>query len=178
MSISAENLPQFLLPRVEYGLRQAHVPNGEISVYITGALCRFVRTEDMYSPTRDPDWQTGYISDMMKAVRETSDKYRQLIVYQHVGDFTLIHLGIFPEHVEKRGLESLYHDGGKLSYGTASKLETSNVSGLFSELAERFEPCVTGLNIMRDRRLHLGPDTVNTSVRRSIESLAGIDDLK
>jgi hypothetical protein len=84
---------------------------------------------------------------------------REREVRKHIGDDTLFLTGMFPEYVATlpcRGLrlDSLidYVKAGKKSYrivGAFDQFEYRGAAPLFRRLAEQFEYCVHGLNLVK-----------------------------
>ena len=85
------------------------------------------------------------------------DRERQ--VRKHIGDYTLFFTGMFPESINhfrlrRHRLENFvdWIKAGKESYYIVSKFEFfeyAKVAPLFGRLAENFEACVHGLNLVR-----------------------------
>jgi len=84
---------------------------------------------------------------------------REREVRKHIGDFTLFFVGLFPEAVNRwrlrrQRLDSLldYVRTGKESYYIVSEFnlyEYKDAAPLFKKMAEQFELCVFGLNLVR-----------------------------
>src|SRR6202011_970108 len=81
-------------------------------------------------------------------------------VRKHIGDYTLFSAGMFPESINhyrlrRQRLESLidFIKAGKESDYIVSKVdvfEYADAAPLFAKLAERFEDCVCGLNMVKN----------------------------
>jgi hypothetical protein len=86
------------------------------------------------------------------------DRERQ--VRKHIGDYTLFFTGMFPESINRFRLRRARLEGfidfmkaGKESYFIVSKFEHfeyQKVAPLFKRLAEDFERCVYGLNMVKN----------------------------
>jgi len=84
---------------------------------------------------------------------------REREVRKHIGDFTLFFVGLFPEAVNRwrlrrQRLDSLldYVRTGKESYYIVSEFnlyEYKDAAPLFKKMAEQFELCVFGLNLVK-----------------------------
>ncbi len=170
--ISREQLPEFLFPRVNDAFSEYRIKPPEAAAYVTGVLVKFARKNRMYSPlgeVGEERWQTDYVSEMREAAK-TSEGRMRLVIYQHLGDFTLFMLGIFPEHVIQRGAEGLYHDSGRMSYGLVAMWQDySELSSLFSGLADNFDACVSALSLMRERYFHITSSS-DLDLRKLIDS--------
>ncbi|HET8547996.1 MAG TPA: hypothetical protein VFL57_08330, partial [Bryobacteraceae bacterium] len=80
-------------------------------------------------------------------------------VRKHIGDYTLFLTGLFPEYVARLPRQSLrmdafvdYMKAGKESYKVVSsfdQFEFRDEAAIFHRLAEQFELCVFGLNLVR-----------------------------
>jgi hypothetical protein len=80
-------------------------------------------------------------------------------VRKHIGDYTLFVSGLFPEYLKrlpKRGLRVDafidYMQAGKESYRVVAsfdQFEFRQIAPLFRRMAEQFELCVFGLNLVK-----------------------------
>jgi hypothetical protein len=85
---------------------------------------------------------------------------REREVRKHIGDYTLFFTGLFPESINRlrlrrQRLESFvdFMKAGKESYYIVSKFEQFEyvqAAPLFARLAECFEQCVFGLNMVKN----------------------------
>ncbi len=82
---------------------------------------------------------------------------RDLVMYRHIGDYTLFWAGVYPEQLKraKRHPSDVlldYVSQGKRSYAIVSELAGENdapPSSLFRHLSEDFEFCLYGLGLVR-----------------------------
>jgi hypothetical protein len=90
----------------------------------------------------------------MLAKAENSTAFDKREIYQHVGDFSLFVLGLFPESLNrgKRCIShSYYADHGRRSYRIRWELENyRSAVAIFGKLSEEFESCVLTLNWVRN----------------------------
>ncbi len=132
--------------------------------YVADVLTEFCETEQLYK-LRDaggrPLHDVGEMlleSDPVYGPAPSFDRERQ--VRKHIGDYTLFFTGMFPESINcwrlrRQRLESFidFMKAGKESYYIVSKFdqfEYAKVAPLFKRLAEEFERCVYGLNMVKN----------------------------
>jgi hypothetical protein len=158
-------LRQFFLELVtrhyckEIGLRDPAV-----SHYVADLLTEFCDAEQLFRirdaadrPLRDLG-EMLLESDPVFGRASSFDRERQ--VRKHIGDFTLFFTGMFPESINharlrRNRVEHLldFIKAGKESYYIVSKFEYfeyQKVAPLFGQLANHFEECVHGLNLVKN----------------------------
>jgi len=140
------------------GLRDA-----EVSSYVANLLTDFCQADQLYK-IRDaggrPLHDVGEMlleSDPIYGPAPSFDRERQ--VRKHIGDYSLFFSGMFPESINhwrlrRQRLENLidFMKAGKESYYIVSKFEFfeyAKVAPLFRRLAQEFERCVVGLNMVK-----------------------------
>ena len=94
-------------------------------------------------------------------------------VRKHIGDYTLFFTGLFPESINhlrlrRQRLESLvdFIKAGKESYYIVSKFENfeyAQAAPLFAQLAQCFEQCVFGLNMVKNDLAEMQHPIVRTT---------------
>ncbi len=97
-------------------------------------------------------------SDPVYGPAPSFDRERQ--VRKHIGDYALFFAGMFPESINhqrlrRQRLENFVEwvKAGKESYYIVSKFEYfeyAKVAPLFTQLSQRFEDCVYGLNLVKN----------------------------
>ena len=97
-------------------------------------------------------------SDPIFGPAPSFDRERQ--VRKHIGDYTLFFTGMFPDAINhyrlrRQRLENFvdFMKAGKESYYIVSKFEYfeyAKVAPLFAKLADEFERCVYGLNLVKN----------------------------
>jgi len=158
----------------EIGLRDPQVVN-----YVAQLLAEFCDVEQLFK-IRNAAGKP--LSDVGEMLVESNPVYgpapsfdRERQVRKHIGDYTLFFTGMFPESINHFRLRRNRLEGfvdwmkaGKESYYIVSKFEHfeyEKVAPLFAKLAENFEPCVFGLNRVKNE-LH---EMQHPIVRRSQE---------
>ena len=143
----------------------AGLHDDEVSTYVADLLTDFTQMEKLYSlrdATGKPVKQLSEMltaSDPIHGTAESFDVERK--IRKHIGDYTLFFTGMYPEAVHPdREPENflLMVQAGKESYYIVSQFnvfEYAIEAPLFGRLADSFESCVYGLNMVRmelDRR--------------------------
>ena len=121
----------------------------QIHQYLSNLLVEFVYVENLYKIRDESGRRLEYLFDLIARASESSD-YDKREIYQHVGDFTLFILGLFPESLN-RGKRSIspdyYANHGRRSYLIRWELENyRSAEVVFRKLSEEFERCVLALN--------------------------------
>ncbi len=136
----------------------------EIHHYVACMLTEFCELEQLYKihdaagrPLHDVG-QMLMESDPVYGPAPSFDRERQ--VRKHIGDYTLFFTGMFPESINhwrlrRQRLENFvdFMKAGKESYYIVSKFdqfEYQKVAPLFAKLADQFERCVVGLNMVKN----------------------------
>jgi hypothetical protein len=130
--------------------------------YVTGVLVDFCRADQLYRVRDARGKALEDVGEMLIAsnpLLEGRSFIYEREVRKHIGNYILFLSGIFPEHVarihrERKRLDSFidYLRAGKESYAVVAafdQFEFRNEAPLFRLLAERFELCVFGLNLVR-----------------------------
>lgn len=134
----------------------------EVIEYVADLLARFHRVENLY-PIRDARGKTlEDVGEMLIASNPLLDGPSfdwEREVRKHIGDFTLFFAGLFPEAINRwrlrrQRLDALldYIRTGKESYFIVSEFnqfEYKSSASLFKKMADEFERCVFGLNLVK-----------------------------
>lgn len=140
--------------------------------YIAGVLVDFCHIDNLYKIRSSKGKRLEDVGEMLIASNPLLDG--QSFIYErevrkHIGDYTLFLAGIFPEYVarihrDKTRLDSFvdYLKAGKESYSVVAafdQFEFKDQAPLFRRLADRFELCVFGLNLVKQdlERLQSAP---------------------
>ncbi len=143
----------------DLGLRDSAVCH-----YVAGVLSDFYESESLY---KIRNAQGRPLNDVGEMLLESDPVYgpaasfdRERQVRKHIGDYTLFFTGMFPESINhfrqrRQRLENFvdFLKAGKESYYIVSKFdqfEYAKVAPLFARLAEDFERCVVGLNMVKN----------------------------
>ena len=137
--------------------------DAEVCGYVSEVLTRFTHIENLYKIRNARGQRLEEVGEMLLESNPLLDGRsfdREREVRRHVGDYTLFFAGIFPErlqHLPRLRRLSLdvfvdYIKAGKESYGIVSAFnvfEHRTEAPLFRRLADGFEQCVYGLNLVK-----------------------------
>ncbi len=143
-------------------LEAAQVEDPQLAQYIAHLLADFTHVENLYCIRNSQGKRLEDVGEMLLAsnpLLEAPSFIYEREVRKHIGDYTLFIAGLFPEHIarisrQKQRLDSLvdYLKAGKESYKVVAsfdQFEFRDQAPLFRRLAERFELCVYGLNLVK-----------------------------
>ncbi len=139
------------------------IADPQIAAYVAGVLIDFTHTDNLY---RIRDARGRRLEDVAEMLVESHPLLaaqsfdRERAVRKHIGDFTLFFTGLFPEAVaslpRRRPLSVDafvdYVRAGKESYAIVAAFDVGEYrheAPLFRRLADRFEDCVFGLNLVK-----------------------------
>ncbi len=133
-----------------------------VSAYVSGLLTEFVHSSNLFKIQNAKGQPLEDVGEMLlesNPLDRGGSFDRERAVRKHIGDYTLFLAGVFPEYVASRPRYSLrldafvdYVRAGKESYRIVSafdQFEYRDEARLFRQLAESFELCVHGLNLVR-----------------------------
>ncbi len=133
------------------GVRQAHV-----AFYVSGILADFTHVDHLYRIRNARGKRLEQVGEMLiesNPALGTGSVDREREIRKHIGDYTLFFSGLFPEYVASLPRRGLRLDGlvdyvqaGKESYRIVA---ARGEADLFGRLADSFELCVYGLNLVR-----------------------------
>lgn len=124
--------------------------------YVTDLLVRFVRLDNFYRVKSISGRPIMEIEELVgEATKRLGDAKREIL--QHIGDFALFWLGVFPESFQKNGERTKqyndYCEHGKRSYEIASQIETTDEQApegkVLETLSDSFELCAYGIQEVR-----------------------------
>ena len=137
----------------ERGLKQSQLSDREIHEYLSNLLVEFIHVESLYKVRDQAGRRLEYVVDMLERAEEPLSMDKKDL-YQHVGDFTLFALGLFPESLQRgKRCISLNHYAvqGRRSYRIRWEMESyRSAVTVFRKLSEEFEACVFTLNWVRN----------------------------
>jgi len=144
-------------------INAAGIDDPETARYIAGVLTDFTHVDSLYRIRNAKGKRLEEVGEMMIESNPLLDGrsfLREREVRKHIGDYTLFMSGLFPEYVHRlpsRGLKMDafidYMQAGKESYrivASFDQFEFRDIAPLFRRLAERFELCVFGLNLVKN----------------------------
>ena len=157
--LSAAQLPdnhplkRLFLNLTDRALTQSSLEDRDILLYLSDLLIHFMHIENLYKLRDEGGRRVEYLVDMLRRAQEAERNHRKSY-YQHIGDYSLFILGMFPEHLARSRRvrdHSYYADTGRRSYMAAGELEGDvQRTVVFRKLAEKFERCVLSLNWVRE----------------------------
>jgi hypothetical protein len=140
------------------------LPDSRLAAYVSGLLVDFTHVDSLY---RIRDARGRRLEDVGEMLLESnpllgaSSFDRERAVRKHVGDYVLFMTGLFPESLSGRPrfgqmrLDAFvdYVKAGKESYGVVAafdQFEYREEAPFFRKLADNFELCVFGLNLVKE----------------------------
>jgi len=140
----------------------------DIADYLGELLSRFVHVDEL---RRVRDAMGRPLEDVGEMLLEADRRERTGYflpareVHRHIGDFILFFLGMFPEWVKAHastrlpGMYVEWSKEGKRSYRIVSEFRFGpfeREASFYAALADHFEACAFGLNLVRDDLRQLG----------------------
>lgn len=112
--------------------------------YLVALLVRFIRTERLYRIRQLPSFELESVLEFENSMTENENFSRkdELIIRQHIADFTLFMTGIFREFVQSRGFLKYYYLEGGRSYLRIYNYvcaEMGTDAAVFENLGKKFE---------------------------------------
>jgi hypothetical protein len=143
-------------------VHSAGIEDSEVARYIAGVLVDFTHIDSLYRLKNARGRRLEDVGEMLiesNPVLEGRSFFYEREVRKHIGDYTLFVSGLFPEYLKrlpKRGLRVDafidYMQAGKESYRVVAsfdQFEFRQIAPLFRRMAEQFELCVFGLNLVK-----------------------------
>ena len=145
-------------------IRDVQLCDSRLAAYISELLVDFTHVDSLYRIRNARGQRLEDVGEMLiesNPLLEASSFDREREVRKHIGDYTLFMTGLFPENVSApRRIRGLRLDAfvdfikaGKESYRIVSSFDQFEYEGeapLFRQLADRFELCVFGLNLVKE----------------------------
>ena len=125
--------------------------------YVATLLVRFSRNEHVRTLPGDEPIACDNVSQMLAFVQEEPPDIAQKD-YQHIGDYTLFWVGVYPEALHEFQQPNRpdhlinYRESGKRAYRMAAMLEpeqSSEKKHVLRLLSEEYDACVVGLGKVR-----------------------------
>jgi hypothetical protein len=143
-------------------VRSAGIDDRDTVAYIASLLVDFTHVDSLF---RIRNARGKRLEDVGEMLIESNPLlggrsfFYEREVRKHIGDYTLFLAGLFPEYLKRLPNRSMrvdafidYMEAGKESYRVVAsfdQFEFRSVAPLFRRLAERFELCVFGLNLVK-----------------------------
>lgn len=138
------------------------IDDSAVAAYIANLLVAFTHVDNLYAVRDARGKRLEDVGEMLIESNPLLDGrsfLREREVRRHIGDYTLFLAGLFPEYVgtlsKKPGRPDAFLDymkAGKESYRVVAafdQFEFRDEAPLFRRMAERFELCVFGLNLVK-----------------------------
>ena len=135
--------------------------NVEVTTYVSDMLVDFIHVDHIHR-LRTVDGESIRELSRMEADAfvgpDSDEKLHTWFIHKHIGDFTLLWTGVYPENLRRlhrrQSRDDLmdYLDQGKRSYAIASRLSTDETrppASVLQVLSDEFEYCVYGLGLVR-----------------------------
>jgi hypothetical protein len=141
----------------------AHLTDARLSSYVSGLLVNFTHVDNLYRIRDSTGRRLEDVGEMLlesNPLLGASSFDREREVRKHVGDYVLFMTGLFPQSLDSpKRFRQLrldvfvdYIKAGKESYNVVSafdQFEYKDEAPLFRKLADNFELCVFGLNLVK-----------------------------
>lgn len=141
----------------------AQLTDPRLASYVSGLLVNFTHVDNLYRIRDSRGRRLEDIGEMLlesNPLIEASSFDREREVRKHIGDYVLFITGLFPESLKSaRRFRQLrldvfvdYIKAGQESYRVVAafdQFEYKDEAPLFRKLAEHFELCVFGLNLVK-----------------------------
>ncbi len=134
-------------------MKQSSLTDKDLLAYLSDMLIHFVKVDHLYYSPDDSQENLRCLVDMLAEMNKISCSQRRPL-YQHIADYSLFILGMYPESLKGRRNvlpRSYYVDTGRRCYLAASHLESDCYgTAVFRKLARSYERCVLSLNWFRE----------------------------
>lgn len=142
--------------------QSAGIQDTAVTEYVARLLVDFTHVDRLYRIRNARGKRLEDVAEMLiesNPMLEGRSFFYEREVRKHIGDYTLFLLGLFPEYVHQLGKRGMrvdafidYMQAGKESYrivASFDQFEFRDVAPLFRRMAERFELCAFGLNLVK-----------------------------
>jgi hypothetical protein len=160
----------------------AGIRDSEMANYMARLLVEFTHIDRLYRIRNARGKRLADVGEMLiesNPLLGGRSFFYEREVRKHIGDYTLFLAGLFPEHVRSLPARGLrvdafidYIRAGKESYRVVAsfdQFEFQRIAPLFRRMAERFELCVFGLNLVKGE-LEQNQRTWYRGVRQALDS--------
>lgn len=134
----------------EMSFEQIELRDRDLTLYVADLLVEFIHIDNVYRLRDRQGKRLEYVVDLLlEAVEQERGGERE--ARKHIGDYTLFIVGLYPESLMRRRRAvspEYYIEQGKQAYLLVAEMDRSKpTEPLFRKLSEKFEYCVTALNI-------------------------------
>jgi len=134
----------------EMSFEQIELRDRELTRYVADLLVEFIHIDNVYRLRDRQGKRLEYVVDMLlEAMAQEPGGERE--ARKHIGDYTLFVAGLYPESLmhRRRAISPEYYiEQGKQAYLLVAEMDRSKPTApLFRKLSEKFEYCVTALNL-------------------------------
>ncbi|MGH8056016.1 MAG: hypothetical protein ACREOH_02090 [Candidatus Entotheonellia bacterium] len=134
----------------EMSFEQIELRDRDLTRYVADLLVEFIHIDNVYRPRDRQGKRLEYVVDMLlEAVDQEPGGERE--ARKHIGDYTLFIVGLYPESLmhRRRAISPEYYiEQGKQAYLLVAEMDRADPTApLFRKLSEKFEYCVTALNL-------------------------------
>jgi hypothetical protein len=149
------NLTEFFRDGFAKALARQHVCLDEhTSHYVVSLLVLYSRTEVSHANMR-PGQRWLSLADLLAQASAAASRAEREALLQRLGDISLFVAGFFAHGFERRLVDVDYHIAmGGRAYGTLAATQVSGprrtLSGVFAELARKFQPVVDAIGEISD----------------------------
>ncbi len=161
--VSSQNLQDLFTELVQRNFQETlRLTDPELILYLADLLTQFHRSDTLFKIRDTRGHRIEDVGEMLIASNPLLDGPSfdwEREVRKHIGDFTLFFAGLFPEALNHWRLRRLrldvlvdYIATGKESYTIVSafnQFEYRHDARFFRKMAEEFERCVFGLNLVK-----------------------------
>ena len=125
----------------------------ETEFYLVNLLNQFMKTDRLYSRTKEGEVREEPLAMMLKEALEQTQPFTQSLLFRHIGDVSLYMAGYFQESLNRKSVDIDYYIdvGGTAYQQVAARSEEEMKKVLYQELAQKFGAFVEVLAEVSDR---------------------------
>ena len=125
----------------------------ETEFYLVNLLNQFMKTDRLYSRTKEGEAREETLAMMLKEAFEQPQPFTQSLLFRHIGDVSLYMAGYFQDSLNRKSVDVDYYiDVGGTAYRqVADRSEEDIKKTLYLELAQKFGSFVEVLAEVSDQ---------------------------
>lgn len=125
----------------------------ETEFYLVNLLNQFMKTDRLYSRTKEGEAREEPLAMMLKEALEHKQPFTQSLLFRHIGDVSLYMAGYFQDSLNRKSVDVDYYIdmGGTAYQQVADRSEEEINKALYLELAQKFGSFVEVLAEVSDR---------------------------